>query len=1011
MPDADAQRGRGFGVPFVGRAEERARLESAFRDVETGELRIVLISGGAGMGKTRLVREVRPRFETSGLVLIGRCHEDAGLAYHPIVEALEHYVRSHPQALDQLNESDRDVLNRLLGRNSGVWEAPTTSGDAEQMHLSLSVSRLLEAAARRAPVVFIIDDLHWIDTPSLDVLSHLVLAAADHPADMSRLMVVCTYRKGEEPERVRKVVARFEREDVCQHIALTGLSDAETTSLIRGLGFGRPSHQLVVTVREATRGNPLFVQEAMANLAATGAIDEKGGYLVATVSPDQLKLPDEVSDAIEARIRRLAPVDHDLLIACATIGDAFDEKLVTAVTGQPDQEVLRGLERLLDGRFLVAEETGFRFSHPLMKHVVYGSSIGSRREMLHRRVALALETLHGDSLDARVTEIAHHLTRAGRFAAPEQVVEFTRRAADRAFGVYAWSEAARYYDAAVTAAERAGTFSAQDKARLHYLAGLAYYRDLDSGPSIHHLERAAVGFRETGDSTGLARVLIETTRHRLTQSATPYGRSVDTGPLEEVLEMLGEKEPALRGDILARLSQAYWAGRDTVRAEDSARRAIELGEQAGDSRIASQAASSLALANMQKMEVEEALKAWQSSLVHAREAGDPWLQGWPLARIPMALIWLGRIEEAIEYATEGRAVMFQSADWAEYSLVLAMEASCALAQGRFNDVEKLAQEGMSAMERAHYPWSATIFLPALACARFLVARRQEAADALELFLEPGRVFASGAPGGRLIVWPFQQVLLAHEEQLDQVRANIEVGARRVLRQRQSDTAALPAFCALAEAAALAGDKAGALEAGEAVKLAVSKGLVLSPGWVYLLPRVLGLVAAVNGRSEEAARCYDAAIAAGRAIGARAEVARTCLDYAALLESNGKAGSLEHAAHLIEETNSISEEIGMTAFAARTRVLADALSVKLKSGPIPKVVYPDRLTAREVEVIQLVARGRSNRQIAEELILSQKTVARHLENIFAKTGAPNRSAAAAYAFDKGIAVPGSGSRGG
>src|SRR5262249_17295291 len=151
------------------------------------------------------------------------------------------------------------------------------------------------------------DDLHWADQPSLDLFSHLVFTIADTAVrEPVPLFIVGVYRPVEPHERLARTIAQFQREDICQTLELSGLAEAQVNELIQGLGLARPSHQLVATVSQATQGNPLFIQEVLHQLVEQNALQERGGYFVTTLAPADLRLPEQVTEAIAARTQGLS---------------------------------------------------------------------------------------------------------------------------------------------------------------------------------------------------------------------------------------------------------------------------------------------------------------------------------------------------------------------------------------------------------------------------------------------------------------------------------------------------------------------------------------------------------------------------------------------------------------------------------------------------------------------------------------------------------------------------------
>lgn len=211
----------------------------------------------------------------------------------------------------------------------------------------------------------------------------------------------------------------------------------------------------------------------------------------------------------------------------------------------------------------------------------YSEPSGARRQRIHQQIAQTLERLYATNLEAHVLELAHHLVRAGPAAEGEKVIAYARRAGNQAFARFAWSDDARYYEAALAAAEATGQLSTQDRADFHYWAGLAHYRDQDAGPILDHYAKAIEGYWLVGDLRGPAWTLMDKTRIHYTLASVPYGTLVDVAPLEEVLDALGDSEPGLRGRISSILFGAYWVARQADQAEELAQQAWRSGNTSG----------------------------------------------------------------------------------------------------------------------------------------------------------------------------------------------------------------------------------------------------------------------------------------------------------------------------------------------------------------------------------------------------------------------------------------------
>jgi len=987
--------------PFIGRQSELALLKSALDSAEKGSPRIVLIGGEAGLGKTRLLREMRPIFEAHGAVLYGRCYEDATIPYLPFAEILRTITELEPQLIPDTDPPDREILERLLGRGDLDHTPDLGASDDRRALLFAAVGSLLLRLAASRPLIILIDDLHWMDGPSLELLTHLafpmVEAAIRRPVP---ILLMATYRPDGLDQRSANAVDRLQREDACETAALQGLSEFEVEQLIRGVGFERPSHQFVVTIAEATRGNPLFVQEALSYLQSSNAIEKRGGYLVVTVPPTDLKLPTQLTDIISVRTAALAPEARRILTLGAFLGDSFSYATLCAVSNAPEGPLLDILDRAVRDRFLANEGDGFRFGHPLIRHVLYSDVSLPRRHRLHKQIADGLRKLHDDELEQHIAEVAHHLMNCGAQADPEIVLEYCRSAGEQAMGVYAWGEAARHLEAAVTAARSIPSLSVPDLAHLHHRAGFAYYRDLDIGPSLDHYREAIDRFRSIGDKRALVTTLIQYAKCRITQASVAFGSLADVELLEELLQDLGEEDVDLRAQTLAQLSQVYWTARQSDKAESTAREALELAESMDNDQTIIEACSSLGLACVQKVRLRDALESYRRGLEVARGTGDPWLMGWPLARIPLVQVWLGDLKAVDESVTEGTEVMLRSQDWAELTQVYSAAIATAVVRGDFKAAERLAYDGMAATDRSRYPWGAAIFLPALACARAIAGEWEEAEDAIEVLQTPGRIFEEPGPAITGISYLYLQLMRSYRQTL-QHSLELEATVARLLDGGRTDVASVAAYAVGIELVDAVGLNLDVANAEAHIMRAAQGEMVISSGWIFLLPRILALASATSGRLDEAESRLGIALEVARGIGARPEQGRVNLDWARLLLKRKAKGDRERAEQLVAEASRLFQELGMTPFTAQATAVATEMEAALPSAPPGAVSYPDRLSAREMEVLQLVARGRSNQQIADQLVLSAKTIARHMSNIFDKIGVENRSGATAYAFRKGL----------
>src|SRR5262249_10308170 len=239
-----------------------------------------------------------------------------------------------------------------------------------------------------------------------------------------------------------------------------------------------------------TQGNPLFIQEVVHQLRQQGALQERRGYTVTTALLADLRLPEHVTEAVAARTPGVCEGCHRPLTLAARLGDDVSMPLLSAVSGLAEEAVLDYLEEGMRQGILRSEGPGFQFAHPLLRHVLYSTFSVARRQRLHAQIAQVMERLYAGNIEGHLLGIAHPLVSAGSVARRDKVVTYARRAGDQACSIFAWREAAQYYEAALSTAEATDRLSAPERAELHYRAGLAYNRDQDVGPCLEHYAQA-----------------------------------------------------------------------------------------------------------------------------------------------------------------------------------------------------------------------------------------------------------------------------------------------------------------------------------------------------------------------------------------------------------------------------------------------------------------------------------------------------------------------------------------
>jgi DNA-binding SARP family transcriptional activator len=383
---------------FVGREDQLERLRAAWLEASTGQRRFALLSGEAGVGKTRLATQFAAEVHAGGAaVLYGRCEQEPLRSYQPFIEALRHELRHGGWADDPAAAGDLEELARILPEarpeSAPGTGAAAASQDPESGRYRLfeAVATLLRRATERAPLLLVLDDLHWIDRPTLLLLRHLLR----HP-DPARLMVLGMARRIEltADHPAAELIADLRREGRFDLIKIEGLSEAEADALVAARLAAAPHAAFVRGLREQTDGNPFFIEEALRALLDADVL--QAGAQAPAAALASIGVPDSVADVILRRLGGVSALAVEALTVGAAVGREFDLAVVQALLEKPADHVIEALEEAIASGLLleVAESVDrFAFSHALARDAIYGRLSRTRRVRLHLRAANALEAL------------------------------------------------------------------------------------------------------------------------------------------------------------------------------------------------------------------------------------------------------------------------------------------------------------------------------------------------------------------------------------------------------------------------------------------------------------------------------------------------------------------------------------------------------------------------------------------------------------------------------------------
>ena len=970
---------------FVGRRRELAELESALEDALSGRGRLVMLAGEPGIGKTRTVRELASYAESRGaLVLWSWCYEEEGAPpYWSWVQLIRSQVRQQDSKQLRLEMGPgaadiAEIVHEVREKLADLTPPPPTEPEQARFRLFDSITTFLKNAALSQPLMLVLEDLHWADRSSLLLLEFLARELGSSP-----LLVVGTYRDVEVSRRhpLAQTLGELIRETRFLRVQLPGLTPQEVAQLLRTTLGVSPSADLVEAIHRRTEGNPLFVSEVIRVL-------QRGGQ---EGDPESnAGIPEGIRDAISRRLGRLSEACSQVMTTASVIGREFDFKVLRALSANITEErLLQLVDEALEAH-LIEESPGgmerYQFSHGLVQQTLAEELSTSRRVRLHGRIGEALEELYGDNVEAHASELAYHFCEAEAVLGTGKLVHFSLLAGDRALVAHAWEEALKHFQRGLESKEGQPT-DVETAALLFGLgrAQLAAFERHQAPEAVSNLRRAFDYYVQVGDIASAVAVA---------QYPPNAWTGYNTGATELLARALAlvPADSHTAGNLLCQYGMVIGKVEgDHPGAQQIFNRALEIARREGDVGLEGRILSSAADVDYLHLHYPESLEKSLKGIELFRKVSDPYHQLIAYRFAARTLIRFGELNRAQQYAGEMLTAAERLRDRTSLANALWLNASIALQTGDWTTARDYSDRGLAVSASQ----------PILLFHRVLVEYESGDFSQGEVYLQQLMdVTRLQAPEPTLpralsaLVIPMAAYITGVKSQLDEAAAVAEaiVGSPSAVRR-----VATVAKAALGFLAVLRSNAASARE--QIVALNSLRGTILTGN--LLVDRLLGLLAQTAGNLDQAMAHFEDALAFCRQAGYRPELAWTCCDYAeALLVGAGSKPSPDRGAKamtLLDEALAISSELGMPPLMERAVALQEHFGVR--PGRAPE--YPDDLTHREAEVLRLIALGKSNPEIAQELVVSIRTVTTHVSNIFSKINATNRAEAATYATRHGL----------
>jgi len=919
---------------LVGRDGELGELLAGLDDAAAGRGRLFLLAGDPGIGKSRLAYEAAARARDRGIkVAWGRCWEAGGApAYWPWVQSLRACVRGvgSEELRSQLGAGAplvAQIVTEVADFLPDVRPPPPAGAEAGRFRLFDAVATFLRNAGAGQPLMLVLDDLHAADAPSILLLRFVARELAD-----AHILVLGAYRPIEldRDHPLTAALAELSREPAARHLRLPGLTEVDVGRLIQETAGVIPGESVVAAVHRYTEGNPLFVGEVVRLLAAEGRLEQAG-------DPAGLRLtiPEGIREVIGRRVARLPERCGRVLGLASVFGREFSLPPLERLCGVPASELLDVLDEGIAAR-VVAGIPGapgrLRFSHALIRDIVYESIPAGQRVRLHQRAGEALEAFYQHDLDPHLAELAHHFFEAAPAGGAGRAVSYAGRAGQRAIVLLAYEEAARLFRMAL-AALGPGRSPEEDRARCRLLLALgdALTRMGDRRAAREELRRAAGIARRCRMAEELGLAALGYTGRFTFERAASDGQVITL--LEDARAMLAEKESAepVRARVLARLAAALRDQPDRGPRDALSRDAVALARRCNDPPTLAYTLAGRGAALYGPDDPQERLAVAEELRAVARAAQNKELELEGEEARALVFLETGRIAE---YRQALDAMQRLAAELREPSarwLAATCHANRALLEGRFADAEALVESALRAGASSE-PWDAVVVSRVQ-----LFALRSEDGRLAEM----EQVIRRSADEFR--TRPLFRCLLARLfaelGEKDQARSVFEPLATNRFAVIPVNNDLLLSLSHLAEVAwCLQDDARGAVLYDRQLPY---RGLVVDTvEWsIGAADRYLGLAALTAGNPQAAERHLRDALRLNARIGARPWAARTQADLARLLLARDQPGDRERAIELLEAALGTARQLGMTVFAERAGQALARAGADGRPARAPRPVAP------------------------------------------------------------------------
>lgn len=903
---------------FFGRADELARIADAQKaSGAERRLRVTLVSGEPGIGKTTLVAQAaRAAHDDGANVVYGYCEEGLGVPYQPWITALSQLVAQVDEAvLRAFVDANGLALARVLPDLARRIAVPVpdagSDADAERFLVLEGVARLLALASADTPLVVVLDDLHWVDSASLQLLRHMVRSA-----NPMAVTVVGTFRESElsRANPLTGALAELRREPNVDRLDLVGLDDVDIIDLLgaaSGQAVADDGVALAHALGRETGGNPFFLVEVIRHLAESGAFaQDDAGRWVLSEDLDALGLPSSVREVVGHRVARLGPPTEQALSLGAVMGREFEVDVLVDLLDTGEDELLDLLDGAVGAGLITESEEQFgryRFVHALIQHTLYQDLSGSRRQRAHQRIAESLERRSAG--DDQVAELARHWLAATRPSDAAKAIHYARRAGDLALAAYAPLDAVDWYTQALDLQSRQG--GGDDRERAVLLVGLGTAQRRAGQGGHHETLREAGRIALRLDDRELL-VLVGLSRDPGMENVSEVDPD-RLAVLQAALAAVGPTDSPRRARLLACMAEEIDL-REVAERCAVASEALDVAHRIGDDAtlldVIAMAYYPLNTADTLDRRRQET----QSALAVSEGTGDLPARFEVLNARLGAEMEIGELDEVDTLLSEMSTIAARTGLARQRWQVAANRSWRYLLAGRIDDAERAAEEALDIGTKGALPYASATYGAQLLRVYLDRGRLGEIVDFVVQAVEDTPTLKAWEPG--------LMFLHCELEHFDEAEALFEAGLGSAF-SRTFDNTGLSAMTWYADVAADLGRTDAAPLLYELALPYRDRIVFFHTGEYGALARTIGRLATLLGRYDDADALLQEALATHERLAAPYWIARTQLDLAELAVARGGPGDADATSDLLDNVQRAVDHYGYAGLERRIDRLRDS----------------------------------------------------------------------------------------